>query len=231
MDRLESEEDILNIFKTIRYLISFDNVISITALDIDVIEKKLDNIDYIHKIFTVKYLMPHITKNDLANYYTVVIQKKFDIFEADIKLSKIINVKDKKTDKTILDIVKNFREIKNSYNDTYLFCNTLSKNNPYWYNNVDFEFIFIMNIIKSINFQMFNKIYNSERLNLTETELLEVNGSLAENLLKNKFPEILKEASTNIVALSSILTKLSKSHSLDENFYIYKYHKILGESK
>ena len=64
IDRLDSKDDILNIFKVIRYLASFDKVFTITAIDIEKVGEKV-GLDYTHKIFNSKYTIPITTKSEI----------------------------------------------------------------------------------------------------------------------------------------------------------------------
>jgi Cdc6-like AAA superfamily ATPase len=75
IDRLDSKDDILNIFKVIRYLASFDKVFTITAIDIEKVGEKV-GLDYTHKIFNSKYTIPITTKSEIHDFLKVDISKK-----------------------------------------------------------------------------------------------------------------------------------------------------------
>ena len=72
-------DDILNIFKVIRYLASFDKVFTITAIDIEKVGEKV-GLDYTHKIFNSKYTIPITTKSEIHDFLKVEISKKLSSF-------------------------------------------------------------------------------------------------------------------------------------------------------
>src|SRR5690606_34159616 len=78
IDRLDSD-DILNIFKVIRYLASFDKVFTITAIDIEKVGEKV-GLDYTHKIFNSKYTIPIATRSEIHDFLKVEISKKLSSF-------------------------------------------------------------------------------------------------------------------------------------------------------
>lgn len=231
LDRINDKKEIYNIFNTIRYLTSFDNTITITAVDLNQLASKIDNIEYVHKIFYTKYFIPKHTKNDMNNF----LKEKLDLLMQDS--SQLLNKKYE--NKSIPEIINNYREIKNSFNDTLLLKQSLE--NIYkkddWTHFINIEFIFILNLIKAINFNVFNKIYQMENIDYTEKEIL--------NFEKNKFKEyfdsiksnesnkntkmkqILKEAyAKNIEILENILKSFVNNYDINQCFYLYKYHQI-----
>jgi len=170
IDRLDSKDDILNIFKVIRYLASFDKVFTITAIDIEKVGEKV-GLDYTHKIFNSKYTIPITTKSEIHDFLKVDISKKLSSFiTKENNFEKLLRIKVK--DKILIDYINTYREIKNCYNDTYILCQSLENGNKNWNKYIDFEFIFILNLIKSLNFDFYIKIMKDKTLtNLVLGEL------------------------------------------------------------
>jgi len=231
LDRINDKKEIYNIFNTIRYLTSFDNTITITAVDLNQIASKIDNIEYVHKIFNTKYFIPKHTKNDMNNF----LKEKLDLLMQDS--SPLLN--EKYENKSITDIISNYREIKNSFNDTLLLKQSLE--NLYkkddWTRFVNIEFIFILNLIKAINFNVFNKIYQMENIHYTEEEILNFgaeqfednfNDMINSKPTKNtKIKQTLKEDyAKNIETLENILKSRIGNYDINQCFYVYKYHQI-----
>lgn len=71
-DRLDSKDDILNIFKVIRYLASFDKVFTITAIDIEKVGEKVTTWIILIKIFNSKYTIPITTKSEIHDFLKVL---------------------------------------------------------------------------------------------------------------------------------------------------------------
>lgn len=231
LDRINDKKEIYNIFNTIRYLTSFDNTITITAVDLNQIATKIDNIEYVHKIFNTKYFIPKHTKNDMNNF----LKEKLDLLMQD----SIHLLNKKYNNKSILDIISNYRVIKNSFNDTLLLKQSLE--NAYeknkWTDLINIEFIFILNLIKAINLNVFNKIYQMENIDYTEKEILNFeknkfneyfNSIISNESNKNtKMKQILKEGyAENIEILENILKSFVNKYDINQCFYLYKYHQI-----
>ncbi len=231
LDRVNNKKEIYNIFNTIRYLTSFDNTITITAVDLNQIVSKIDNIEYVHKIFNTKYFIPKHTKNDINNF----LKEKLDLLMQDS--SHLLNKK--YNNKSILDIISNYRVIKNSFNDTLLLKQSLENayKNSEWTHFVNIEFIFIISLIKAINFNVFNKIYQIENISYTEEEILNFGDNQFDDIMNDmidgkpikntKLRQTLKEDyAKNIEILENILLSFVNNYNINQCFYLYKYHQI-----
>lgn len=218
VDRLHDSKEIVNIFKIIRYTASFDNIVAITALDLEQIEK-IENLDieYIHKIFNMKYQLAPIDKNDILRYFKNYIFPKTENFISNKEFTNLLLNQDSFAnhyEKNILEIVPTFRVIKSSFNETYNFVKHLKNTHgDEWKVYISFRFIYIINIIKSMNFKDYNYL-------ITQNNLLGILQLINANDEKNL---------ENISKETANLLRLLKSHlSVYDEAYlgIYKNYKI-----
>ena len=229
IDRLDSEDDILNIFKVIRYLASFDKVFTITAIDIEKVGEKV-GLDYTHKIFNSKYTIPITTKNEIHDFLKVEISKKLSSFITKENFEKLLRIKVK--DKILIDYINTYREIKNCYNDTYILCQSLENGNKNWNKYIDFEFIFILNLIKSLNFDFYIKIMKDKTLtNLVLGELFykKITSSSNYSDTKEKDEKVYIENIKDYEKFGEIIelyTILLRNRNLEQSFYVYEHYKI-----
>ena len=229
IDRLDSEDDILNIFKVIRYLASFDKVFTITAIDIEKVGEKV-GLDYTHKIFNSKYTIPITTKNEIHDFLKVEISKKLSSFITKENFEKLLRIKVK--DKILIDYINTYREIKNCYNDTYILCQSLENGNKNWNKYIDFEFIFILNLIKSLNFDFYIKIMKDKTLtNLVLGELFykKITSSSNYSDTKEKDEKVYIENIKDYEKFGEIIelyTVLLRNRNLEQSFYVYEHYKI-----
>ena len=228
IDRLDSKDDILNIFKVIRYLASFDKVFTITAIDIEKVGEKV-GLDYTHKIFNSKYTIPITTKSEIHDFLKVEISKKLSSFiEEDFE--KLLKIKVK--EKILIDYINTYREIKNCYNDTYILCQSLENGNKNWNKYIDFEFIFILNLIKSLNFDFYIKIMKDKTLtNLVLGELFykKITSSSNYSDTKEKDEKVYIENIKDYEKFGEIIelyTVLLRNRNLEQSFYVYEHYKI-----
>ena len=229
IDRLDSKDDILNIFKVIRYLASFDKVFTITAIDIEKVGEKV-GLDYTHKIFNSKYTIPITTKSEIHDFLKVDISKKLSSFITKENFEKLLRIKVK--DKILIDYINTYREIKNCYNDTYILCQSLENGNKNWNKYIDFEFIFILNLIKSLNFDFYIKIMKDKTLtNLVLGELFykKITSSSNYSDTKKKDEEVYKKNIQDYEEFGEIIelyTILLRNRNLEQSFYVYEHYKI-----
>ena len=230
IDRLDSKDDILNIFKVIRYLASFDKVFTITAIDIEKVGEKV-GLDYTHKIFNSKYTIPITTKSEIHDFLKVEISKKLSSFiTKENNFEKLLRIKVK--DKILIDYINTYREIKNCYNDTYILCQSLENGNKNWNKYIDFEFIFILNLIKSLNFDFYIKIMKDKTLtNLVLGELFykKITSSSNYSDTKKKDEEVYKKNIQDYEEFGEIIelyTILLRNRNLEQSFYVYEHYKI-----
>lgn len=229
IDRLDSKDDILNIFKVIRYLASFDKVFTITAIDIEKVGEKV-GLDYTHKIFNSKYTIPITTKSEIHDFLKVEISKKLSSFITKKIFEKLLRIKVK--DKILIDYINTYREIKNCYNDTYILCQSLENGNKNWNKYIDFEFIFILNLIKSLNFDFYIKIMKDKTLtNLVLGELFykKITSSSNYSDTKEKDEEVYIENIKDYEKFGEIIelyTILLRNRNLEQSFYVYEHYKI-----
>ncbi|QNM87387.1 P-loop NTPase fold protein [Aliarcobacter cryaerophilus] len=228
IDRLDSKDDILNIFKVIRYLASFDKVFTITAIDIEKVGEKV-GLDYTHKIFNSKYTIPITTKSEIHDFLKVEISKKLSSFiEEDFE--KLLKIKVK--EKILIDYINTYREIKNCYNDTYILCQSLENGNKNWNKYIDFEFIFILNLIKSLNFDFYIKIMKDKTLtNLVLGELFykKITSSSNYSDTKEKDEKVYIENIKDYEKFGEIIelyTILLRNRNLEQSFYVYEHYRI-----
>ena len=229
IDRLDSKDDILNIFKVIRYLASFDKVFTITAIDIEKVGEKV-GLDYTHKIFNSKYTIPITTKSEIHDFLKVDISKKLSSFITKENFEKLLRIKVK--DKILIDYINTYREIKNCYNDTYILCQSLENGNKNWNKYIDFEFIFILNLIKSLNFDFYIKIMKDKTLtNLVLGELFykKITSSSNYSDTKEKDEKVYIENIKDYEKFGEIIelyTVLLRNRNLEQSFYVYEHYKI-----
>ncbi len=229
IDRLDSKDDILNIFKVIRYLASFDKVFTITAIDIEKVGEKV-GLDYTHKIFNSKYTIPITTKSEIHDFLKVEISKKLSSFITKKNFEKLLRIKVK--DKILIDYINTYREIKNCYNDTYILCQSLENGNKNWNKYIDFEFIFILNLIKSLNFDFYIKIMKDKTLtNLVLGELFykKITSSSNYSDTKEKDEKVYIENIKDYEKFGEIIelyTVLLRNRNLEQSFYVYEHYKI-----
>lgn len=230
IDRLDSKDDILNIFKVIRYLASFDKVFTITAIDIEKVGEKV-GLDYTHKIFNSKYTIPITTKSEIHDFLKVDISKKLSSFiTKENNFEKLLRIKVK--DKILIDYINTYREIKNCYNDTYILCQSLENGNKNWNKYIDFEFIFILNLIKSLNFDFYIKIMKDKTLtNLVLGELFykKITSSSNYSDTKEKDEKVYIENIKDYEKFGEIIelyTILLRNRNLEQSFYVYEHYKI-----
>lgn len=229
IDRLYSEEDILNVFKVIRYLTSFDKVFTITALDIDKVGEKV-GLEYTHKIFNSKYAIPNTTKSELHQFLKDDISKRLSDFVDNQDFEKLL--KTKANDKILIDYINTYREIKNCYNDTYILCQSLENGNKNWNKYIDFEFIFVLNLIKSLNFDFYIKIMKDKTLtNLVLGELFYKKITSTSNYsdIKEKDEKVYTENIKDYEKFGEIIelyTVLLRDRNLEQSFYVYEHYKI-----
>ena len=220
LDRLESKDEIINIFKVIRYTASFDNVFVITALDMKQIENKFEeNIDYIHKIFNLKYLVPNIDKDELINYIEKNIILKFKEFS--IKESEL-NILSYSFDRNkIIDFINSYREVKNVFNDTYAFIKYLEEDSKDWNEYISFEFIFILNLIKAVDFELYSKLLFDEQLLILSKAYKEPEKDVYNKKLNYIISEKMKNTKFNL-----FLVEILKVDNFKQHFDIYQQQKI-----
>ena len=230
IDRLDLKDDILNIFKVIRYLASFDKVFTITAIDIEKVGEKV-GLDYTHKIFNSKYTIPITTKSEIHDFLKVDISKKLSSFiTKENNFEKLLRIKVK--DKILIDYINTYREIKNCYNDTYILCQSLENGNKNWNKYIDFEFIFILNLIKSLNFDFYIKIMKDKTLtNLVLGELFykQITSSSNYSDTKEKDEKVYIENIKDYEKFGEIIelyTILLRNRNLEQSFYVYEHYKI-----
>ncbi len=233
VDRLDSKDEILNVFKAIRYLTSFDSVFTITALDMQKVisQTKIDS-EYIHKIFNLKYMMPEISKNEIVSFLKEDIATKLSIFIQKEDFVRFISFRDQDTVKSLVDIVENYRQVKNCYNDTYILCEILQKQNTQWNEYISFEFIFVLNLIKSIDFSFYSELMkDTSKVGLLLKELNKLNDQIARLMEKDTdfkkiFDKLQKEHPKEMLVLISILKHFVNPQAIEQNIYIYTHYKL-----
>lgn len=219
VDRLHEKQEILNIFKVIRYTASFDNVFVITALDLEQVEKKLtDDIEYIHKIFNIKHHIPKATKNEFLKYYKEVVFEKSKDIIAPQKFENLLTSQDLRAQVSLLDLLPTFRVLKNSFNDSFFLISSLqSTHKEEWQSYITFEFVFIMNFLKASSYKDYHYLVPQNNIE----EIFQ--------LLKQNKSDKLKEKNLEKETLLLLHFLLQSSHEIFFELYleIYKNYAIL----
>lgn len=235
LDRLESKEDVLSIFKVIRYLTSFDKVFTITGLDINKLPKDIE-LDYTHKIFNSKYVIPKTTRTELLNFLREEGEKllTFSIkeeskqkkgFVSKEEFNKILNTNIDNINLCLIDFIKTYREAKSILNDTYMICNSLKEHSNLkdnWDKYISFEFILVLNILKSVNLEFYLKFMNEEE----KIQLSIINGYRTNKSDQEKrIEESLKKLGNNNKPTlnENEKNKLNKFLEYGNIFYIFSY--------
>lgn len=238
LDRLESKEDVLNIFKIIRYLTSFDKIFTITGIDINKLAKGIE-LDYTHKIFNSKYVIPKATRTELLTFLREKGSEQQSDFIEKEKFNNILNTNIGNGDLCLIDFIKTYREVKSILNDTYMLCNSLNDNSKFkdnWNKFIDYEFILVLNILKSVNLELYLKFMNeNERM-----QLLIMNsqkpGQFDEQLARyntNEEKPTLSEDESNKINkfleykhINIIIDLKYKMKNLSQNLYVYSHQNI-----
>jgi len=219
VDRLHEKQEILNIFKVIRYTASFDNVFVITALDLEQVEKKIvDDIEYIHKIFNIKHHIPKATKNEFLKYYKEVVFEKSQDIIAPQKFENLLTFQDIRAGVSLLDLLPTFRVLKNSFNDSFFLISSLqSTHKEDWQSYITFEFVFIMNFLKASSYKDYHYLVSQNNIE----EVFQ--------LLKQNKSDKLKEKNLEKETLLLLNFLLQSSHEIFFELYleIYKNYAIL----
>ncbi|MFX4209315.1 P-loop NTPase fold protein [Aliarcobacter butzleri] len=221
LDRLESKKDLLDIFKIIRYLASFDKVFAITAVDMNKLEIERS---YIHKIFNSKYVIPKATRDELLNFLMKKGSEKLSKFIDNKETFYNMINKDIIYNRCLIDFITNFREIKNICNDSYIMCTSLEKKISNWKDFISFEFIFLMNLIKSVNIDLYIKFMNEEYM--TKQVLINYFSNYEKDLEKNPYKYIIEEylIYKNILFVCSSILK--ETNKLEQFLYIFTHYNI-----
>jgi len=240
LDRLTEIEEIYKVFNTIRYLTSFDNTISITAVDIKQLESIVDNIEYIHKIFNVKYSLPQITKNDLMSFCEEISKNFSDFGLKENAFIDLLQFQDEQNNTKIIDMLETYREVKNAYNDTYLVLTAITSDEKYrsnWQDYISFDFIVIASVIKAISFEAYSLLFIDDVFKQTVYKFQDQN-LLYEDYTENfdavtdgnwsKLFNTNEKLSQNTKNLLSILNGKIKDVSsyLHNCIYVYQHNQI-----
>ncbi|MDN5113849.1 P-loop NTPase fold protein [Aliarcobacter butzleri] len=238
LDRLESKADVVDIFKVIRYLTSFDKVFTITGLDINKLPEGIE-LDYTHKIFNSKYAIPKTTRAELLNFLREKGSEQQSDFIKEEEFNEILNTNIGSIDLCLIDFITNYREAKSILNDTYIFCNSLNDNSKFkdnWNKFIDFEFILVLNILKSVNLELYLKFMNeNERMQLlimNSQKPSQFNEPLAKydnGEKKSTLSEKEKKKVDDFLEyeLTAILNNLkSRIENLSQNLYVYTHQNI-----
>jgi len=182
---------------------------------------------------TLKYILPKHTKSELAKFLKNDIYDGLKDFINKDDFEKLIDYKERNTKQTVVSIFNNYREIKNSFNDTYLMIQTLKSQNTEWKQYIRWEFIFILSIIKSINFKMYLKVMKDDNL-VTIFDNLYKKDNMTARLLENDisfkdiFEKLQYDFDKNILEPISILYHIlfTDRKNFEQYLYIYKHYKV-----
>ncbi|WP_418180777.1 P-loop NTPase fold protein [Aliarcobacter lanthieri] len=235
LDRLESKEDVLNIFKIIRYLTSFDKVFTITGVDMNNLPKKGITLDYTHKIFNSKYVIPKITRSELLTFIIKKGSEQQSDFISPEEFRNILNTNISSINLCLIDFITTYREAKSILNDTYMFCNSLRDNPSFkedWKKFLNFKLVLVLSILKSINLEFYLKFMNLEddikiKIMMYNTikkndKKLNNNISSIDKITQDEIDEFLKYK--KLFYIFDIFD--NRIETLDEPLYIYIHHNI-----
>ncbi len=227
LDRIDEPSDILNIFKVIHYVDDFEDIFTITAMDIEQIENKIEDINYIHKIFNLKYSLPTRDKDKVIQYY------RNEIFEKSSKYIKKEKFETILTTPSVIAVISNYRIIKNSFNDTIIFISSLQEENPNdWNSYISFKFIFLVNLIKAVDFEFYSyMVLNQQLLKLIKfSELKDTETKTKIGYKKDFFIEepLLEKLSKKLYfnKLLSLVIQLKNDRNINQYFDIYQSYTI-----
>lgn len=196
LDRL-SKKEIMEMFKLIKIMADFNNIIYLVAFDKKIIAEALkENYGekYIEKIINVPLYVPLTTKEELI----ARIQQEVEILSEEYKLK--INEKRlesflnnnfhfREKEYGIIDFFKNIRDVKR-------FINILEFNLELIKDEVNFVDFFVITAIQVFHLDIYNKIKNNEYLltdyhyymgfTLSKEDLIESKKTEFENLFDNE---------------------------------------------
>lgn len=182
LDRILDREEVLNYTKIIKYLVSFDNIISISAVDIEKVvnlikEKSVKSeekyqpsyyYDFVYKIFnSVIDLNDSQNQSELVNYLREQLTGEKSQFlkflekhlkeESNEIMTRIINLVD---NGEIYGVFNSYREIKLTINE--IFIKLLSMKNPKMklkiIDIIDPQIIFFFSALKNINLEFYHSL-------------------------------------------------------------------------
>lgn len=223
LDRLEAKEDVVDIFKVIRYLTSFDKIFTITGVDINKLPRGIE-LDYIHKIFNSKYIIPKPSKEELLDFLREERSDKLSII-GEKDFNDILNKLSSNNEKCLIEFISTYREIKNMCNDTYFMYTSLNNGIHNW-NNLS-KFIFIFNLIKATNIKLYTKFMNEEEsIQLRIIDYFAEIKSKEENLEKHLYKDKIKEYLKCKDILSTFSFIIKKYDNLQELLHIYMHYNV-----
>lgn len=165
LDRL-SKDEIAEMFKLIKIMADFKNMIYIVSFDKDVVAKALDDDyggeKYIEKIINVPLYVPLITTDELTNLLLEEVDRLRDQYELSVdysRLKRFLNFYPMAQDKQfgVIHFFKNLRDIKR-------FINILEFNIELIKDEVNFADFFVLTALQVFHLDIYNKINYNEYL-------------------------------------------------------------------
>lgn len=209
LDRLDTHE-INEMFKLIKIMANFDNIIYIMAFDKNRISEALNtnySDKFIEKIINVPLEVPLISNIELENILMKkldILSKKHNIFFEDIRFDPFIN-SDYLYSETegLISFFKNIRDIKR-------FINVLEFNIELIKNEVDFVDFIVITAIQLFKPKIYEKIKHNESLLVRKTISLDEYPLYPEIALKEQkeFENIVEDDETIKYILQMLFPKM-----------------------
>jgi predicted KAP-like P-loop ATPase len=188
LDRL-SKKEIMEMFKLIKIMADFNNIIYLVAFDKEVIAKSLEENygdKYIEKIINIPLYVPLTTKEELTEIILNEVKRlseQYQIQIEDKRLNYFLNndYPFKTKEYGLITFFKNIRDIKR-------FINILEFNLELIKDEVNFVDFFVITAIQVFNLDMYNKIKYNEFL-LTDHHYYDGFTFYKEDVIESKINE------------------------------------------
>lgn len=225
LDRL-SKKEIMEMFKLIKIMADFKNIIYLVAFDQNVIGKALQENygeKYIEKIINVPLYVPAITKEELTEIILNEVERLNEQYQLQIeknRLNYLLNNESllEKKENGVINFFKNIRDVKR-------FINILEFNLELIKYEVNFVDFFVMTAIQVFHLNMYNKVKKNKFLltnhhyydsfTLSKNEIIESKINEFENFCENE------DMATIIKTLFPMMNYIYKPNNYNLNFNEY----------
>lgn len=222
LDRL-SKDEIAEMFKLIKIMADFKNMVYLVSFDKDVVAKALENDyggeKYIEKIINVPLYVPLITTQELTDLLLDEVKRLQEQYELKIdysRLNRFLNFYPIAHDKKfgVIHFFKNLRDVKR-------FINILEFNIELIKEEVNFADFFVLTSLQVFHLDIYNKIKYNEYL-LTDHHYYDGVAISKDEIIESKKEEFEKLCDDENITL--ILKRLFPMMS-----YIYKpnFHNLI----
>lgn len=182
IDRVIDSQECISLLKTIRYITGFQNVVSISGMDVNIVNKVISSVmneadsSFIYKIFnTVIEINTEGNQNEIVkflkeewNRIKEYLNNKNTMFEiADKDKEEIIKMLDSLIDNgELYDLFHSYREVKLTFNDFFQTILKMTKltENAHIIDLIIPRDIFLMSALKNINVEFyFDFLYHMKK--------------------------------------------------------------------